>query len=128
MTKLLFGSDYSTMRADDVIHAFKDDPRLVLVEEHDAFQTPLPKLIAKHGLVTSNCKHSFQYLRTKVSQSPAAARMLVQARGLYLNNSPVLDVHFVLSRQHLIDNRIAILRAGKDKLLVLALKPDTRQT
>ncbi len=53
--------------------------------------------------------------------------MLVQARGLYLNNSPVLDVHFVLSRQHLIDNRIAILRAGKDKLLVLALKPDTRQ-
>ena len=122
MTKLLFGSDYSTMRADDVIHAFKDDPRLVLVEENDAFQTPLPKLIAKHGLVTSNCKHSFQCLRTTISQFPAAARMLVQARGLYLNNSPVLDVHFVLSRQHLIDNRMAILRAGKDKLLVLALK------
>ncbi|KAF8345860.1 hypothetical protein F5887DRAFT_963863 [Amanita rubescens] len=107
MTKLFFGSDYCTMRADDVIHAFKDDPRLILVDEHDAFHTPLPKLIAKHGLVTSN----------------SAARMLVQARGLYLNNSPVLDVHFMLSRQHLIDNRMAILRAGKDKLLVLALKP-----
>lgn len=58
---LLFDSDYSTMRTDDVIDALKGDPRLVLTNEHDVFQTPLPKLVAKHGLVTSNCAHSFNF-------------------------------------------------------------------
>ncbi|KAF8734970.1 hypothetical protein AX14_002988 [Amanita brunnescens Koide BX004] len=111
MTKLLFDSDYSTLRADGVIDALNGDPRLILIDEHDAFQTPLPKLVAKHGLVASN----------------SAARALVQARGLYLNNSPIPDVHFTLTRQHLVDDGLAILRAGKDKLLVLALKPNTRE-
>lgn len=62
MTMLLFDSDYSTMRADDVIDVLKGDPRLILMDEHDVFQTPLPKLVAKHGLVTSNCVHSFNFL------------------------------------------------------------------
>lgn len=62
MTMLLFDSDYSIMRADDVIDALKGDPRLILMDEHDVFQTPLPKLIAKHGLVTSNCAYSSKFL------------------------------------------------------------------
>ncbi|KAK2463252.1 hypothetical protein APHAL10511_004907 [Amanita phalloides] len=111
MTKLLFDSDYCTMQADRVIGALKNDPRLVLVDEYDMFHTPLPKLAASHGLVASN----------------SAARKLMQARGLYLNNSPVDDVYFTLTRRHLIDDRMAILRAGKDKLIVLALNPSARQ-
>jgi tyrosyl-tRNA synthetase len=104
MTKLLFDSDYSNLRATDIIESLRDDPRLVLVNEVDILQTPLPKLAAKYGLVASN----------------SAAKALVQARGLYLNNAPIPDVHFTLTRQSLISDRIAILRAGKDKLLILA--------
>lgn len=62
MTKLLFDSDYSTLRADGVIDALNGDPRLILIDEHDAFQTPLPKLVAKHGLVASNCGYYFNSL------------------------------------------------------------------
>ncbi|KAF8633320.1 hypothetical protein AX17_004493 [Amanita inopinata Kibby_2008] len=105
LTKLLFDSDYSNLQADHLLAAFQGDSRLALINEADMLQTPLPKLISKYGLVASN----------------TAARSLIQARGLYLNDTPVLDVHFTLTRQHLIGHRIAILRAGKDKLLILAM-------
>ncbi|PFH51508.1 hypothetical protein AMATHDRAFT_2965 [Amanita thiersii Skay4041] len=126
LTKLLFDSDYSSLQASKVIHALQNDPRLVLVSEADMLQTPLPKLAAKHGLVSSNCKltvHGPLRSLELITLFLAAARTLVQARGFYLNNTPVPDAHFTLTRHHLIDNRIAILRAGKDRLLILAMNP-----
>ncbi|KIL66226.1 hypothetical protein M378DRAFT_23477 [Amanita muscaria Koide BX008] len=109
MTKLLFDFDYSNLRAHDVIKALSNDPRLISIDELEILQTPLPKLVAKYGLVASN----------------SAAKTLVNARGLYLNNSTVLDANFTIGRQNLIDGRLAILRAGKDKVLVLAVKACT---
>lgn len=58
MTKLLFDSDYSSLQADHIVEALKNDPRLVLIDENDILRIPLPKLAAKYGLVTSNCMHS----------------------------------------------------------------------
>lgn len=52
----------------------------------------------------------------------AASRNLVQARGLYINNQTVPEPQFKLTKSQLIDGRVAILRAGKDKLLILAAK------
>jgi tyrosyl-tRNA synthetase len=52
----------------------------------------------------------------------AAARQLALGNGLYLNNVPQPDVQFKLERSHLVDGRVAILRAGKDKHLILALR------
>jgi tyrosyl-tRNA synthetase len=52
----------------------------------------------------------------------AAARQLAIGNGLYLNNISQPDVHFKLERSHLINGQVAILRAGKDKHLILALR------
>lgn len=49
----------------------------------------------------------------------AASRVLVAARGLYLNNNPIQDLHSRIAMDDLLDHRIAVLRAGKDKILVL---------
>jgi len=56
MTKLLFGSQYKDLKADEVISAFENDPRLVKTTMADILGTPVSKLAAKHGLVASNCK------------------------------------------------------------------------
>lgn len=53
---------------------------------------------------------------------PAAARLLVQSRGLYYNNNPVPAVTFTADKTHLIDGKMIILKAGKGKMIILALK------
>lgn len=52
----------------------------------------------------------------------AAARQLTLAGGFYLNNVPQKDPHFRLTQDNLLDGRVAIVRAGKDQHLVLALR------
>jgi len=50
----------------------------------------------------------------------AVARNLVASKGLYLNNQVIQDGQYKITQADLLDDRIAVLRAGKDKLLVLA--------
>jgi len=80
------------------------------------------KLAAKHGLVASACKlpenPKASYFNLSLT---AASRALVQARGLYANNKPVLKIDHKLTKADLIDGRVAILRAGKNRLVVLVL-------
>jgi tyrosyl-tRNA synthetase len=52
----------------------------------------------------------------------AAARTLVMQKGLYLNNELVQDIHQTIEQSQLIDGRIAIIRAGRDKHLVLVVR------
>lgn len=54
-TKLLFGSDYADLKAEDIIFAFENDPRLAKITMQDMTDVPVGKLAAKHGLVSSNC-------------------------------------------------------------------------
>lgn len=56
MTKLVFGSDYSRLKADDIICSFENDPRLVFITHEELFQVPIIKLASKYGLVSSNCE------------------------------------------------------------------------
>ncbi|KAH0589082.1 hypothetical protein H2248_004853 [Termitomyces sp. 'cryptogamus'] len=108
LTKLLFESDYNGLTAQQITSALEGDPRLVTVNETELFDSPIMKLAAKYRLVAST----------------SASRNLVQARGLYVNNQTVPEPQFKVTRSQLIDERVAILRAGKDKLLVLAAKED----
>ena len=50
-----------------------------------------------------------------------AAKNLVASKGLYLNNVPVTSSLSKVEESNLIDGRLAIIRAGKDKLLVLVV-------
>jgi len=51
--------------------------------------------------------------------SKAVARNLVASRGLYLNNQSIQDAQFKITPSNLLDNKFVILRAGKDKILIL---------
>ncbi|KAF9471598.1 tyrosine-tRNA ligase [Pholiota conissans] len=96
--------NYANLKAEDIISAFENDPRLAKVAMQDLRETPISKLAAKHGLVSSN----------------SASRALLASRGLYLNNQPIQDPQQRITDKDLLDKKIAILRAGKDKTLILA--------
>ncbi|KAF9227330.1 tyrosyl-tRNA synthetase [Gyrodon lividus] len=105
-TEVLFSTKYPTLKADQIIQSLAGDPRLVFCSEEEIFGTSLPNLVANH----------------KLAPSRSAARQLVQAGGLYLNNVAQRDPRFLLTRDVLVDGRVAIVRAGKDQHLVLALR------
>jgi hypothetical protein len=43
------------LKAEDIIFAFENDPRLAKVTMQDMMDIPVGKLSAKYGLVSSNC-------------------------------------------------------------------------
>ncbi|KAJ3735734.1 hypothetical protein DFJ43DRAFT_1113420 [Lentinula guzmanii] len=107
MTKVVFrhpNSKDHTFDAQSLIDAFTGDPRMSLCEENELTSVPLVKLASKYGLVPST----------------SAARHLVQSKGLYFNGHVVPDVHFTLKRNNLLDDRAVMVRAGKDKVIILA--------
>ncbi|KAH9858803.1 hypothetical protein C2E23DRAFT_718187 [Lenzites betulinus] len=105
-TKLLYERDIATAKAEDVLAALSGNPVLHVCDASEVLDVPLIKLAATFRLAASN----------------SAARQLVAAKGLYLNNSPVTDVHQKLSSADLVDGRLAFLRAGSQKQVVVALK------
>ena len=56
MTKLVFGSNYSKLKAEDIILSFEGDPRLAYVTKEELFDVPIVKLAARYGLLSSNCE------------------------------------------------------------------------
>jgi len=110
LTNLLFESNYDGLTVNQITFAFEEDPRLVMVDEEELLDSPIMKLAARYRLVSS----------------ASASRNLVQARGLYVNNRTVLESLYKITKPELIDGRVAILRAGKDKLLILVT--NTSQT
>jgi len=77
-----------------------------MVDPEELSTVPVVKLAVKYGLASSN----------------SAARVLVLSRGLYYNNKPVPEVQFTLHQMHLLNDELVILKAGKDKLVVLVAK------
>ncbi|KDQ57474.1 hypothetical protein JAAARDRAFT_156185 [Jaapia argillacea MUCL 33604] len=103
-TELLFDPNLLG-RAQDIIDALSGDPRLVFVDKDDLLNTAIFKLAVQNGLCTSS----------------SAARTLIKAKGFSVNNKRMSDQYAKLSREDLIDGKIVILRAGKERHLVLAL-------
>ncbi|KAF8910328.1 hypothetical protein CPB85DRAFT_684029 [Mucidula mucida] len=107
-TEALFSSRrdrFKGMDANTILKTFEGDQRLHYCDEESIFSTPVGKLASRYGLVTSN----------------SAARQLIQAQGLYLNDTIVPDSQHLASRDALLDGRVMVLRAGKDKIIVLAI-------
>lgn len=55
-TKVLFGTDYSSLRVDQIIHSLQGDSRLVFCTEGEMFHNSLPTLAVAHKLLPSKCK------------------------------------------------------------------------
>ncbi|KIJ39873.1 hypothetical protein M422DRAFT_68690 [Sphaerobolus stellatus SS14] len=105
-TRLLYDTELSNLDPHDAEKALQHDPRYYSADEKDLFDIPLSKLAAVSGL----------------SRSRGEAVRLIEAGGLYLNHVAVSGKDRKLQPTDLLGNRIAILRAGKDKYVLLALK------
>lgn len=106
--------------------AFAGDPRLVFCEESVAFSKPVTHLAAAFELIPSKCKldtscNDIQIANLLGDRDVAEANRLAKAKGLYLNNSPVASMNYTLNPADLIDGKVAILRTGRAKHLIVAL-------
>ncbi|KAJ3867907.1 tyrosine-tRNA ligase [Lentinula novae-zelandiae] len=107
MSKIVFrhpNSRTHTLDAQTLIDAFRGDPRMTLCEDTELISVPVVKLASKYGLVSST----------------SAARQLAQSKGLYFNDQVVPDIRFTLHKSHLLNGRAVMIRAGKDKVILLA--------
>lgn len=123
VTKLLYESDYSLIKADEALEALEGDARLQFVPEQELLSTPIAKFAATCGLASSNCKpFSITHLYSSADHGPmpAAARQLVTMKGLYINNRTVAEPRQTIQKEDLLDGRLVILRSGSSKQVVLA--------
>ncbi|KAI9511191.1 hypothetical protein F5148DRAFT_1274413 [Russula earlei] len=105
ITRVLFGTDVSVLNAEDVLGALAGDRRLFTISADEMFGTTVMRLTVSHG----------------VTRSASAAKSLVAMRGLYLNGRTV-DGERRVQPGDLIDGRLIIVRAGKDKHAVFSLR------
>ena len=104
-TKLLFNTDVQGLTLDQVTFAFQDDPRLVYLDEEPS---GIAALAADIGLLPSRSE---------------ARRLVQKGGGLYVNGVQVTDVHAKLERQHMIQDRIIVMRAGKSNHKIVVCPP-----
>ncbi|KAF9784313.1 hypothetical protein BJ322DRAFT_1064083 [Thelephora terrestris] len=104
--KVLFDSDYSSINVSDLLSALESDPKLVYVDKGEIFSVPLIKMGAS----------------TTFFGSVSAAKNMVKSSGLKLNNKVVRDPFYVLKPDDLLGERVAILKAGPHRHLVLAVR------
>ncbi|KAM5531682.1 hypothetical protein V8D89_014671 [Ganoderma adspersum] len=105
-TRILYERDIAAAKADEVLAALRSNPVLHLCDPAEVIDVPLTKLAATYRVTSSN----------------SAARQLVSSKGLYLNNAPVTNFQEKLNAADLIDGRLAFLRAGSQRVAVIALK------
>jgi tyrosyl-tRNA synthetase len=121
ITRVLFGTDVSELSAEEVLGALANDQRLHAISADEMYGTTVLRLCVNHG-VTKSAGTSLQGSRLFThSSSLGAAKSLVAMRGLYLNDQTV-DAHRRVQPEDLIDGRLVIVRAGKDKHAVFALQ------
>lgn len=109
------------MNAEEVLEALAGDPRLYTISADEMYGTTVLRLTINHG-VTKNASTSLRDSGLFVRLSSiGAAKSLVAMRGLYLNGETV-DAHRRIQPGDLIDGRLVIVRAGKDKHAVFALQ------
>jgi len=109
------------LNAEDVLGALAGDQRLFIISADEMYGTTLQRLTVNHGLTKSASK-PLQRLRLIICLfSIDAAKSLVAMRGLYLNGETV-DAQRRVQPRDLIDGRLIIVRAGKDKHAVFALQ------
>jgi tyrosyl-tRNA synthetase len=73
LTRMLFDSDYQGLQTEHVKSALSGDPRLVLLEFQELQITPVAKLAAKYGLVSSNCTSTPRFILLPPIEKPSCA-------------------------------------------------------
>ena len=90
------------------------------------FSVPLIKMGASTAIFGSVCEFSSSIRYGGAFSHKwillAAAKNMVKSKGLKLNNTAVKDPFYVLKPEDLLGERVAILKAGPHRHLVLALR------
>ena len=121
ITRVLFGTDVTMLNAEEVLGALAGDQRLFTISADEMYGTTVLRLTVNYG-ITKSAGTPLQMLRLLVrSFSIGAAKSLVAMRGLYLNGQTV-DAHRRVQPGDLINGRVIIVRAGRDKHAVFALR------
>ncbi|EIW71081.1 hypothetical protein TREMEDRAFT_27206 [Tremella mesenterica DSM 1558] len=102
IARILYHTPLRELKSDQVLQAFRGDPRFHRVDRRNVTTQTMTKLAVLYGLVRSR------------GQSTRA----VQTRGLYLNEFLITDPRSKLSRSNLIDQHIGILRVGTRKHVI----------
>ncbi|KAI0342174.1 tyrosyl-tRNA synthetase [Trametopsis cervina] len=102
-SRVLYESDYSSVKTEDILSSLSGDPRLKLLSEEELLGTPVAKLAVQAKLIASNSE----------------AKRLVEAKGLYVNNERVPNFLDTVSKEDLLDGRFVVVRCGSQKQLVL---------
>lgn len=105
-TSVLYDNDIASVKADELIDAVRGLPLFHTCTADDLFGVPVAKLAVRFHVASSN----------------SAARQLISAKGLYANNQPVTEPQHKLVPSDLIEGRVAIIRAGKQKNAVVSLQ------
>ena len=96
------------------------------VDKGEMFSVPLIKIGASAAFFGSVCEFSpSTYRKSTLPHKPvssAAAKNLIKSNGLRLNNALVKEPFYVLQPEDLLGERVAIVRAGSHRHLVLALR------
>ena len=121
ITTVLFGTDVTMLDAEEVLGALAGDRRLFTISADEMYGTTVQRLTVNHG-ITKSASTSLRSLGCLPAHfSIGAAKSLVAMRGLYLNGQTV-DAHRKVQPGDLIDGRLIIVRAGRDKHAVFALR------
>ena len=123
-TKVLFETGLQNVHANDIISALEGDPRLVFVERSEILEKPLDLLASVYGLLPSRSEFFFcnrRRFRLLFTGKLDEAQRLIAAKGMYLNDS-IVNPKQVLSETDMLEGRVAVLRAGKNKHCILAIK------
>ncbi|RXK39163.1 tyrosine-tRNA ligase [Tremella mesenterica] len=102
IARILYHTPLRELKSDQVLQAFRGDPRFHRVDRRNVTTQTMTKLAVLYGLVRSR----------------AEATRAVQTRGLYLNEFLITDPRSKLSRSNLIDQHIGILRVGTRKHVI----------
>ena len=99
---VLFGGSLDGISSTQLISIFKDVPSLEL-DKNDILSSNIIDLL----------------VNSKACPSKGEARKLLQNGGVYINNQRINDVNLSISKEHLIDNKLLIIRTGKKSYRLL---------
>ncbi|WVQ98347.1 tyrosine-tRNA ligase [Kwoniella sp. CBS 9459] len=101
--QVLYSTDTASLKAEDVLRAFEGDNRFRRLPFAEIEGVPIGKLGAQFGLCSTR----------------AEANRLIKSSALSLNETKVPDFKSTISRKDLVDGRIAILRVGSKRHVIL---------
>lgn len=119
MTKILFGDNLFSLSSDEMIKDMDGDPRLQTCEADVMRSSTMLELAVVAGLTPSKGRKICVLKVYGFKLSTGAARTLISQGGLYLNNKAVVDPKATLEPSDFIDQRVVVLRGGKNKYKIL---------